>query len=609
MSQRLNKQLNVSELDFDQIKNNLKTFLKSQDTLQDYDFEGSAVSTLLDVMAYVTHYNAVNANIGINETFLETAQNRGSVVGHARQLGYIPKSATGAIANVSVQVNNPNNNTLTLRKGHRFKSVIDNVSYIFTATKSYETNNAFFSNVEIKQGESKIVEYIFDVNTSEKFIIPDVNVDTSTLDVKVYENTSTDSYTSFTQVKNLNDITDDTPVYFLSESFEGFYEIKFGDGFVGRSLINGNKIEINYLVTQGSIANNAAGFTSLDRIEGNDNISVITNSISSGGTAKESIKSIKYNAPLTFAAQNRAVTPSDYKSVILENFNNANSIVVWGGENSDPPEYGKVFISIIPKTSETLSIDEKQNIIDNIIKPKSVLSITPEIVDPEYTYVALEVFYNRNTKESSLDLGEVNNIVKNSIIDYNDNQLKKFDGVLRYSTLLNTIDTSEKSIVNSTVRVYLKKRFVPIINQNSKYELVFSSPIYKSEFKNSLIYDSTQFTYNNRECIIEDYLNDFGERLIRIVTASDINKEIIVENAGFIDLNNNKIVLNNFGPSSFDGEYIELSVIPDSNDVAPKRNNIVVIDDQDVSIIGYNDPTSTGSMFSNINYDFVSRHG
>lgn len=607
MAQRPSRQLNVSELDFNQIKNNLKDFLRSQDTLQDYDFEGSALSTLLDVMSYVTHYNAVNANIGINETFLETAQSRGSVVGHARQLGYTPKSAIGAVANVAVQVDNPNNNSLTLKKGHRFKSVIDGTTYTFVTTESYETTNAFFGDVQIKQGESKTTEYIFDVDTSEKFIIPDVNVDTTTLDVRVYDNALSNSYTAFKLAKDINNITSESPVYFLNETFEGLYEVMFGDGTLGQALANGNLIEINYLITQGPEGNGAARFTSADRIEGNNQITVVTNEVSNGGVPKESIRSIKYNAPLTFASQNRAVTADDYRAIILENFTNVKSIVVWGGEDSDPPQYGKVFIAINPLVGTLLSSAEKEHIVDNILKPKAILSITPEFIDPEYTYIALEVYYKYNPIETNFSQGELNALVRQAISNYNNQNLEKFDGIMRYSLLSREIDTADDSIINSVTRVYLKKRFVPVINQSRKYELSFSSPLYVSDLNNQVIYDCTTFTYNNIECIFQDYIDVFGERRIRIVEFEN-QTNVIVNNVGYVDAVNSKLVLDFFSPSAFFGEYIEVTAVPNSYDVAPKRNNLLSVDMNDLVVSGAEDKIVSGSAAGGTNYDLVPKN-
>jgi hypothetical protein len=609
MTQRSNNQLNVSELDFDQIKTNLKQFLRSQDTLQDYDFEGSAFSTLLDVMAYVTHYNAINANIGINETFIETAQSRGSVVGHARQLSYTPKSSTGAIAYIAIDVIGATSNDLTLQKNHRFRTTVDGVNYGFVTTGSYITDNAFFADVEIKQGILKTVEYIYDLNTAEKFIIPDLNVDTATLTVNVRDSEASSTLYTFTTAKSITTVTNTSRVFFLNETFDGRYEITFGDGVIGQSLVNGNVIEIDYLVCNGVDANGATGFTMLDPIEGNADVTITTTQSATGGAARESIDTIRYRAPLTFSAQNRAVTPDDYRALILENFTNAKSIVVWGGEDNDPPQYGKAFMSIIPLVGETLSNAEESTILNTIIKPKAVVSITPEFVNPTYTYVSLEVFYKKNQAETSLSDGQITSLVNQAISDYDANQLRKFDGVLRYSTLLTAIDTAEKSIINSSVRVYLKKRFIPTLNATVRYELEFSSPIYDTNSNESVIYRSSVFTYAEQQCTFQDYLNSTGDRRIRIVRGSGVNQTIVANDVGYVDALAGKIILTGFNPSAFVGAYIELTVIPNSNDVAPKRNNVVAIDLNDVVILGSGDPIISGSAAAGLNYDLIPRHG
>ena len=237
------------------------------------------------------------------------------------------------------------------------------------------------------------------------------------------------------------------------------------------------------------------------------------------------------------------------------------------------------------------------------------MSITPELVDPEYTYIALEVFYKRNSSESTLSLGQINNSVQQAISSYNDNQLRKFDGVLRYSTLLNAIDTSEKSIINSTVRVYMKKRFIPTLNETVRYELDFSSSIYITNSNRSIIYRSTTFTFAGEQCTLQDYLDTNNERRIRVIRGSGVNQITVASNVGFIDAAAGKIVLTGFNVSAFIGPYVEITVIPDSNDIAPKRNNIVAIDTNDVVVSGDVDKVSSGSAAGGTNYDSVARHG
>jgi hypothetical protein len=605
---QINKQLKVSELDFDAIKSNLKEFMLSQTTFQDYNFEGSAMSTLIDVLAYVTHYNALNANIGINETFLETAQSRGSVVGHARQLSYTPRSVTAPTAVIDLTLVSPPSGTITLPKYHRFRTVVDNFSYEFVTLASYVSTDGIFTGIPIKQGRLKRTEYIFDLNTSEKFLIPDLNVDTDTITVNVRTSVGSSTLTTFTQAKDIISVTSSSNMYFLNESFDGRFEITFGDGVIGKQLTNGNMIELDYLVTEGAETNGANQFTMLDTLNSSSTTIAVTTP-ASGGRVRESITEIKYRAPLTFASQNRAVTPDDYKAIILENYSNAESVSIWGGEDNDPPEYGKAFISIKPAVGETVSAADQLFIINNILRPKSVVSITPVFVDPIYTYVSLEVFFKYSVSDTSLSVGQLNSKVLSNITTYNDTYLERFDGILRYSSLLASIDKADKAVTNSTVRLYMKKRFVPVLNRNTRYELDFSSPIYITNSTESVIYQSSVFTYDGEQCTLKDYINSIGERRIRVIRGSGVNQITIANDVGYVDAPAGKIILTNFNVSAFVGGYIELAVIPNSNDVAPKRNNIVSIDMNDVVIIGSADSTGSRSAAAGLNYNLIPRHG
>lgn len=611
-----NKQLNVSDVDFDRIKLNLKEFLRSQDTFRDYNFEGSALGTLIDVLSYVTHYNAVNANLGINETFLETAQTRESVVGHARQLGYTPRSMIGATAIIDIGFNDPNTNNLFLPKNHRFRSTFDGVSYGFVTTKAYETTNGFFGDVEIKQGILRRIDFIYDVDTSERFIIPETNVDTSTIVVRLRDSQSSTTLYTYNEAKSIINITGESQVFFLNETFGGRYEITFGDNVIGKRPTNGNIIEVDYLITEGPDANGASTFSMIDDVEGNTSVNIATISRAQGGEEKESIKQIKSRAPLSFAAQNRAVTTDDYRAIIFENFPNVDSISVWGGEDNDPPAYGKVFISIKPSNAETLSDGQKDFIINQVLKPKSIASITPEFIDPEYTRVSLEVFYKYNSSKTTLTEAQISDNVRKSILQYNDTFLKRSDGVLRYSSLLNAIDNSDDAIINSIAKVYMKKRFVPILGANNiEYELNFSSPIYTAASKDRVIYRSSAFTLEGEQCTFQDYVNARGERRLRIIkdvsTAGTniVNQIVVARDVGFIDEARGRIVIQRgFSPSAFVGSFIEITVISNSNDVAPKRNNLVLIDPNDVFIIGDDDKITTGSAAGGLGYRLIPRH-
>jgi len=576
MSRESNR-LNVSELDFDQIRSNLKEYLRSQDTLQDYDFEGSAISTIIDMLSYVTHYNAVNANLGINETFLDTAQFRGSVVGHARQLGYIPRSASAAVAYLDITVNDPDTPELTIPRGHRFKAKIGNDTFNFVTDRSYNTETAEFTNVKILQGTLKTTEFIFDVRSSERFVIPDEDVDTSALRVEIYDSRSSSTFTVFNEAKELTSIREDSPVYFLSENPDGKYEIAFGDGTIGQALENGNLIRIEYLVTKKDEANGASVFSSIDSIEGNTNLSITVNQRANGGSDKESIESIRRNAPLSFASQNRAVVPQDFEAIVRENFANLDTMRVWGGEDNDPPRYGKVFISVKPKDAEILTDEERTEVLENIIIPKSVLTIEPELVDPEFLFIVLEVFFKYDPSITNLTEVQLENKVTEAIEEYDRNELREFNKVFRYSQLLSVIDNADPSVLNSFARIYVQRRFVPRLNVAATYELDFSVDLFKSFGTRPVIFLSSEFTVDGKDnCRFTDVLDNNNERRIQIVRGDQASPQVVVDNAGFIE--GSKIILVNFQPERIEGSQIVIECIPNSYNVFGKRNSILSVD-------------------------------
>jgi len=612
--------LKVSEMDFDTIKANLKTFMTEQDTFQDYNFEGSALSSMLDVMAYVTHYNAINANFAINETFLDSARLRPSVVSHAKMLGYTPRSSYPAVAYIDVKVNSPtgvlsDDNTylpLTMNKGTVFTSTIDGVSYKFvndqTLTTTIDANGEYiFSNVRILQGSYKTTEYVFDKDSAEAYLIPFENAVTSELTVKVQASDTNSAQETFDAVVNVTEVTATSQVYFLEESRTGVYEVKFGDGVLGQKLDNGNIIQLETLVTDNDAANGAAVFAMSGTIQGNTNVTLTVNQKAQGGSTKEDVESIKFNAPLSFVSQNRAVTPDDYKTIIQNNYANIDAITVWGGEDNDPPDYGKVYISIKPKDAEVVTEADKTLIISQYLKPKNVVSITPEIVDPKYTYIYLDVFFKYNPNVTALSSDALEEQAREVIRTYNNDQLKRFDGVFRYSNVISRIDASNVAILNSIVRVKMKKRIVPTSTAETKYDVIFSSPIYNTQ-SNEQIIKSSEFVHKgNTGCTLRDRVNDDGERRLQIVKGSGLTESVIENNAGTINVTSGKLSFT-ATIDSFTGTYIEITADPDSNDLAPKRNELLTILVDECTLSGEVDTMITGGTSAGVNYSTTARH-
>jgi len=612
--------LKVSEMDFDTIKANLKTFMTEQDTFQDYNFEGSALSSMLDVMAYVTHYNAINANFAINETFLDSARLRPSVVSHAKMLGYTPRSSYPAVAYIDVKVNSPtgvlsDDNSylpLTMNKGTVFTSTIDGVSYKFvndqTLTTTIDANGEYiFSNVRILQGSYKTTEYVFDKDSAEAYLIPFENAVTSELTVKVQASDTNTAQETFDAVVNVTEVTATSQVYFLEESRTGVYEVKFGDGVLGQKLDNGNIIQLETLVTDNDAANGAAVFAMSGTIQGNTNVTLTVNQKAQGGSTKEDVESIKFNAPLSFVSQNRAVTPDDYKTIIQNNYANIDAITVWGGEDNDPPDYGKVYISIKPKDAEVVTEADKTLIISQYLKPKNVVSITPEIVDPKYTYIYLDVYFKYNPNVTALSADALEEQAREVIRTYNNDQLKRFDGVFRYSNVISKIDASSVAILNSIVRVKMKKRIVPTSTAEAKYDVVFSSPIYNTN-SNEQIIKSSEFVHKgNIGCTLRDRVNDDGERRLQIVKGSGLTESVIENNAGTINVTSGKLSFT-ATIDSFTGTYIEITADPDSNDLAPKRNELLTILVDECTLSGEVDTMITGGTSAGVNYSTTARH-
>ena len=387
--------LNVTELDFDQIKQNLKNYLKTQSEFNDYNFEGSGLSTLLDVLSYNTHYNAMAAHFALNEAFLDSAQIRGNVVTRAKLLGYVPRSILAARAKVNIVIDVTSEvgtlpDNLTMNRGTKLATSVAQQSYQYvtlsTQTASLVTSGGTstytFANVDVAQGYYKSLKYRVDNDIeNQKFQLSDSDADTSTLRVRVQENEESTAFDIYTRFETLLGVTATSNVYYLQENAGNYYEIYFGDGVTGRKPTNNNIITLDYVYTTGDESNGANVFTMSDSVGGFGSSTVTTVTAAAGGAPQETSESIRFNAPLTFTSQNRAVTSDDYRAIIQREFTNISSISCWGGEDNDPPDYGKAYISIKPILAETLTQAEKDDITGTILKGKNVVSITPEIVD------------------------------------------------------------------------------------------------------------------------------------------------------------------------------------------------------------------------------------
>lgn len=513
-----NTNLRISEVDFDSIKANLKTFLRNQSEFSDYDFEGSAMNILLDVLAYNTHYMAYYLNMTANEMFLDTAQLRNSVLSHAKLLGYIPRSRTGSSAEVNVQVTPPPGDattTLTLPRYTKFFSeAIDSVNYNFVTLDSYTTtktaaNTFLFSNVAIKEGETVSFQFLQDQNNPrQRFSIPSESIDTSTLTVVVQTSVSNTSQDTYTLADDLTELNGDSKVYFLDETENGTYTLYFGDNTFGKSLSNDNIIFLTYVDTNGSAANKANVFTLASPVGGFSNTQVFTVSKAAAGSDRETIEDIKFRAPIYYTTQNRAVTKNDYSLLLKRDYPNIESISIWGGEEYDPPQYGKAFISIKPTEGFSLTSSQKLSIINDVIKTRSILTVTPEIIDPDYLYLrlAIDVYYDPSKTTRTAD--EIKTIVRQTVLNYRDTNLNTFNSVFRNSKLQYAIDQSEKSITSNDVDVFMIKQIQLNNGIQQNYEVDFFSPLNRGSLQERLVSRPTVSVYDSSNILRDVYFEE-----------------------------------------------------------------------------------------------------
>ena len=486
-----NTNTQVVNLDFDTLKRSFITYLQGQNTFKDYNFEGSGMSVLLDVLSYNTQYNAYYLNMVANEMFLDSATQRSSVVSQAKVLNYTPKSAIAPTATVNVIVNNVGVSSLTLPAYLNFgSSAINGVNYTFVNPDSYTVNvvgnTATFNNVEIKQGVPATYNFTVDSSTNPTytFEIPDASIDTTTIKVLVQQSSSNSSYDIFKPATNYLTLDGSSKVYFLQESLNGNYQIYFGDGILGQQLNDGNIVRVSYLSTEGTSGAGANSFVLMNTVSGYAPSAVNSVTPATQGGDKESIDSIKFQAPKAYAAQGRAVSKNDYITAIQQNSLGISfdAVNVWGGEENNPPVYGQVFVSLKPAGAYNLTETQKQRIISEVIKPISVLTVTPTIVDPDYTYIRLVLNVYYDPSKTSLTSTQIENGVKTSVQNFATKTLNTFNSTFNAYELLNTIQSYDNSIITSEYNIALQKKFFPNLTMPSTYNLYYNTPLQKGIF-------------------------------------------------------------------------------------------------------------------------------
>ena len=459
--------LEVSELDFDKIKANLKTFLQSQTQFQDYDFEGSGLSILLDVLSYNTHYLSYIANMGMNEMYLDSADIRKNIVSLAKMLGYTPTSPRAPRASVDILINGATGSSVTMQKGTIFTTTVETVDYQYVTNEDITITPVDgiykFNNVTLYEGTLVTFKYTYDINdTDQKFVIPSAFVDTSTLKVTVQNSNTDTTQAVYNLVGGYNSVASDSKVYFIQEGSSNKYEIYFGDGVTGKKLEDGNVIILEYVITNTVNSNGASKFALSGNIGGFTNVTITTESNSSGGAIGETNESIKFNAPLQYGAQDRAVTATDYETLVKSIYPNALSVSAWGGEDDETPQYGVVNISIKAKSGSTLTDTTKADIVTQL-RPFNVASVRPVIKDPETTSVLITSNVKYDAKATAKTADTIKADVIDKLIAYNASTLQKFDSVFRFSKVTGLIDSTDESILSNITTVKIRKNLTPIL--------------------------------------------------------------------------------------------------------------------------------------------------
>lgn len=565
----LNNNIRVSEVDFESIKSNFREFLKSQGEFADFNFEASGMSVLMDLMAYNTYYNSVLANYMANETYIDSAVKRDSIVSHAKSLGYRPKSVKASKATISLKLKNAvgTPNQLVMKAGTPFETTIKEMVYQFVTLDDriaplYEGEYDFGS-FDIYQGHYFINSFTAEGVVVEKFTLLNPNVDLSSIRVVVQKSVSDTTYDYYTFADNIIDVSSDSKVFFVQEGLNNMSEVYFGDGILGKQLAPGNIVYVTYITSAGQVTNGAKVFKMTGAIEGNTNVFIQTVAEASGGSNVEDTDSIKFNAMTYFGVQNRAVTADDCRGLIMQNFSNVKNMIVWGGEKEVPPKYGKIYVCIQPKNTEALTYTEK-SLITDIVKRRGVANVTPEFIDPEYVdiEVSTDVFYDR-FKNDKTTL-ELQNIVTDVISAYAEEHLARFDSIFRYSLLSRLIDTADYGILNNLLNIKVYKSFKPVLNTNNIAQLNFYNEI--TGISSSGFYVSGI----NDKLYMKSY-----ENVIKLISYTKDNEIKVYDNLGSFDQNSGVVNIKPLNITNYDGDVIRVYASPLKNDVFSKYNTIV----------------------------------
>lgn len=582
-----NNKINVTDLDFDQIKNNLKKFFRGQSEFTDYDFEGSALSTLLDILAYNTHYQGLYYNLAVNESFLDSASKRSSVVSKANELGYTPKSITGSKAIVNIVMINSSLSApqfIEIPAYTPFVGSIDGVTYTFYTIENHisqKKNLTYsFNNILIQEGYPLTYRYIIDSTNKQSLIIPNTNVDLNTIRVRVQPNAEISEFSTYTISNDILTIDGDSKVFFVHELQSGQYELQFGNDIVGKALQIGNIVTVDYFTCKGSMANGIRSFEYKGPLVNSTTVSTLAISPSFGGSEPETIDEIKINAPRAYTTQNRCVTAQDYESIILRLFNNARAVRAWGGQENKPPQFGKVFVSVIPEVGNSLTQVEKDFILNDIILPRKSLTTSVELVDANYIKLQLNTTVYYDPRSTTLSSGDIQSLVKQTVQRYNDQYLNTFGGIFKFSKFGAVIDGSESSITSNITTVLLRREIQPVFDTIAGYVVNLGNPILKPENANINSISSTGFltTDSDQVVFIKDVVTGDGVGILQLRYINEFGADTVVKQIGRVNYTTGLIEIDDLVITGLVEASLDLIIKGESNDVVPIQNQFITID-------------------------------
>jgi hypothetical protein len=580
-----NSAINVTSLNFDNIKESMKTYIASKPEFTDYNFEGSTISMLLDLLAYNTYQNAFYTSMVGNEMFLDSALLRDSVVSRAKMLNYVPRSARGASTTLTVEITPTGApDSVTVAKDSEFSATIDGEAYKFVTPQAYSFSSTDNYSGTITITEGRPVTHRFTVNTNSpvRYILPNENVDTTSITVDVQTSSSDASSVRYNLASDITEVQANSAVYFLQEVEDSQYEITFGDDVIGQAPVDGNIVIANYRICNGTDGNGISSFTSPSTLGGSSTFTTLVDAATSGGANNETIESIKFNAPKNYETQNRAVLAEDYKRLILRDNGDVQSISVWGGEENNPPIYGKVYISIKPTIGNTISSQRKTEITTEL-KKYNVLSIDPEFVDATFLYIRPTVEVRYDSKTTTLTGPQVQTKVLNAITNFESTKLGTFDNkTFRYSQFVKAIDAADSSIVSNLTTIQIEKRFVPSLTNSTTYNVSFSNALHNPHAGHRYAISSSAFTYRGNT----SYFDDDGSGNLRIYYITGSNTRVYTnETAGVVNYRTGLVTINAFLPSAFVGSSLSIFADSADDDVNAIRNQILLIAGANVTLI------------------------